>query len=124
MSAGFNRLLDAVVRIDVRDVTFEPGARRFVAGVGSGVILSNDGLVLTNAHVASPMPWRFSITLPSLESVGASSSGGIIGLTWRSFRLDSKRCGGGGWSLRPAAFGDSSALYPGEVVYAVGTPYG
>ena len=36
MSSGFNRLLEAVVRIDVREVTFEAGARRFVAGVGSG----------------------------------------------------------------------------------------
>ena len=33
MSGGFNRLLEAVVRIDVREVTFEQGARRFVAGV-------------------------------------------------------------------------------------------
>ena len=71
MSGSFNRLLEAVVRIDVREVTFEAGARRFVAGVGSGVILSKDGLVLTNAHVASPNAVEISITLPSLERVGA-----------------------------------------------------
>ena len=75
MSGSFNRLLEAVVRIDVREVTFEPGARRLVAGVGSGVILSKDGLVLTNAHVASPDAVEISITLPSLERVGAKLVG-------------------------------------------------
>jgi serine protease Do len=39
MSRGFNQLLEAVVRIDVREVVFESGARRYSAGIGSGVIL-------------------------------------------------------------------------------------
>ena len=124
MSAGFNRLLDAVVRIDVRDVTFEPGARRFVAGVGSGVILSNDGLVLTNAHVASPYAVEISITLPSLESVGAKLVGWDHWTDLALIRLDLEEVRRRGLVFKPAAFGDSSALYPGEVVYAVGTPYG
>lgn len=40
MSGGFDRLLDSVVRIDVRELNFEDGARRIDAGIGSGVILS------------------------------------------------------------------------------------
>ena len=124
MSAGFNRLLDAVVRIDVRDVTFEPGARRFVAGVGSGVILSNDGLVLTNAHVASPYAVEISITLPSLESVGAKLVGWDHWTDLALIRLDLDEVRRRGLVFQPATFGDSSALYPGETVYAVGTPYG
>ena len=54
MSGGFDRLLDSVVRIDVRELNFEEGARRIDASIGSGVILSQDGLILTNAHVAGP----------------------------------------------------------------------
>jgi serine protease Do len=34
MSRGFNRLLDAVVRIDVREVAFESGARRYASSIG------------------------------------------------------------------------------------------
>ena len=54
MSRGFNRLLEAVVRIDVSEIEFEAGSKRFTGGIGSGVIISADGLILTNAHVASP----------------------------------------------------------------------
>ena len=36
MSSGFDRLLDSVVRIDVRELNFEDGARRIDAGIGSG----------------------------------------------------------------------------------------
>ncbi len=124
MSSGFNRLLEAVVRIDVREVTFEAGARRFVAGVGSGVILSRDGLVLTNAHVASPHAVEISITLPSLERVGAKLVGWDHWTDLALIRLDLDEMKRRGLSFQPATFGDSDALYVGETVYAVGTPYG
>ncbi len=124
MTAGFNRLLDAVVRIDVREVTLEPGARRFVAGVGSGVILSDDGLVLTNAHVATPYAVEISITLPSLESVGAKLVGWDHWTDLALIRLDLDEVRRRNLTFQPAAFGDSAALFPGETVYAVGTPYG
>ncbi|MEQ1843795.1 MAG: hypothetical protein ABL994_25610, partial [Verrucomicrobiales bacterium] len=44
VSRGFNLLLESVVRIDVREVAFEAGVRRYSAGIGSGVILSSDGV--------------------------------------------------------------------------------
>lgn len=124
MSGGFNRLLEAVVRIDVREVTFEQGARRFVAGVGSGVILSKDGLVLTNAHVASPDAVEISITLPSLERVGARLVGWDHWTDLALIRLDLDEVKRRGLAIQPAAFGDSDALYVGETVFAVGTPFG
>ena len=124
MSSGFNRLLEAVVRIDVREVTFEAGARRFVAGVGSGVVLSRDGLVLTNAHVASPHAVEISITLPSLERVDARLVGWDHWTDLALIRLNLDEVRRRGLSFQPATFGDSDALYAGETVYAVGTPYG
>jgi serine protease Do len=75
MSRGFNQLLDAVVRIDVREIAFEAGTRRYTASIGSGVIVSADGLVLTNAHVVSPRAIEVNITLANLERVGAKLVG-------------------------------------------------
>jgi S1-C subfamily serine protease len=69
-SRGFNQLLDAVVRIDVREVAFEDGSRRFTGGVGSGVILDAEGLILTNAHVASPRAVEISVTLANRRDAG------------------------------------------------------
>ena len=124
MSGGFNRLLEAVVRIDVREVSFEQGARRFVAGVGSGVILSKDGLVLTNAHVASPYAVEISITLPSLERVSAQLVGWDHWTDLALIRLDVDEVKRRGLTFQHADFGNSDKLYVGETVYAVGTPYG
>lgn len=124
VSRGFVRLLDAVVRIDVREESFEAGSRRFIAGVGSGVILSDDGLILTNAHVASPRAVELSVTLASLERVNASLVGWDHWTDLALLRLDMDEVKRRGLTFTHAKFGDSEALYPGQTVYAVGTPHG
>jgi len=124
MSRGFNRLLDAVVRIDVREETFEAGARRFTGSIGSGVILSDDGLVLTNAHVASPRAVELSVTLASLERVNATLVGWDHWTDLALLRLDLAEVKRRGLKFTHAEFADSDKLYPGQTAYAVGTPYG
>jgi serine protease Do len=124
MSRGFNRLLDAVVRIDVREITFEDGAQRFTGGIGSGVIISADGLILTNAHVASPRAVEISVTLASLERVSAKLVGWDHWTDLAVIRLDLAEVRRRKLNFTSADFGDSSQLYSGETVYAVGTPYG
>jgi len=124
MNRSFNRLLDAVVRIDVREITFEDGAQRFTGGIGSGVIISRDGLILTNAHVASPRAVEISVTLASLERVGAKLVGWDHWTDLAVIRLDLDEARRRKLSFAAADFGDSSALYPGQTVFAVGTPYG
>ncbi|MDR3699052.1 MAG: trypsin-like peptidase domain-containing protein [Candidatus Sulfopaludibacter sp.] len=92
---------------------FSKGAR----GGGSGVIWKNDGLILTNAHVA--------------RHTGAQVQ------LWDGRRLDARvtsvdsrrdlaalRIHGDGLDLAAATPGDSSALRPGELVIAVGSPLG
>ncbi|MDD3180647.1 MAG: trypsin-like peptidase domain-containing protein [Opitutaceae bacterium] len=123
MSRGFNRLLEAVVRIDVREVAFADGAKRFSAGVGSGVILSKDGIVLTNAHVVSPRAVEISITLANLERVSARLVGWDHWTDLAVLRLDLDEIRKRGLSFSPAEFADEPA-FPGQTVYAVGTPYG
>src|SRR5882724_112532 len=124
MSRGFNQLLDAVVRIDVREVTFEGGAKRFSASIGSGVILSSDGLILTNAHVASPHSVEINITLSSLERVGATLVGWDHWTDLALLRLDLAEVRRRRLKFTHADFGDSDRLFPGQTVYAAGTPHG
>jgi serine protease Do len=124
VSRGFDRLLNAVVRIDVRKLTFEAGAKRYSSGIGSGVILSDDGLVLTNAHVASPRAVEVNITLASLERVSAKLVGWDHWTDLALLRIDLAEVKKRSLKFAHADFGDSEKLFPGETVYAVGTPYG
>ena len=88
------------------------------------MILSADGLVLTNAHVASPRAVEIGITLASLERVGATLVGWDHWTDLALLRIDMAAARRRGLSFAHASFGDSDRLYPGETVYAVGTPYG
>ena len=124
MKRGFNHLLKSVVRIDVREVAFEGGAKRYSGGIGSGVILSADGLVLTNAHVASPRAVEISITLASLERVGAKLVGWDHWTDLALLRIDLGEIKRRGLKFSHATLGDSAKLYPGQEVFAVGTPHG
>ncbi len=124
MSRGFNQLLDAVVRIDVRELAFEAGSRRYSASLGSGVIISDDGLVVTNAHVASPRAVDLSVTLASLERVSAKLVGWDHWTDLAVLRIDMAEVKRRNLKFAHASFGDSGDLRPGDVVYAVGTPHG
>jgi len=124
VSRGFNHLLDAVVRIDVREESFDTGARRFTGGIGSGVIVSADGLILTNAHVASPRSVELSVTLASLERVNATLVGWDHWTDLALLRIDLADVKRRGLKFTYAQFADSDDLFPGETVYAVGTPHG
>jgi serine protease Do len=124
MGRGFNQLLDAVVRIDVRELTFDAGARRFASSIGSGVILSTDGLILTNAHVVSPRAVEVLVTLANLERVNATLVGWDHWTDLAVLRLDLAEIKRRKLTFRSASFGDSRKLEVGETVFAVGTPFG
>ncbi len=123
-SAGFRRLLDAVVRIDVREFAYEAGGKRFTSGVGSGVIVSEDGLILTNAHVVGPRAVEINVTLANLERVGAELVGWDHWTDLALLRLETAELEKKGFTFAVAEFGNSESLYPGQTVFAVGTPHG
>jgi serine protease Do len=124
MSRGFNQLLDAVVRIDVREVAFEDGTRRYNSSIGSGVILSADGIILTNAHVASARAVELNITLANLERVSAKLVGWDHWTDLAVIQLDLADVKRRGLKFAHAELGDSDKLSVGDTVYAVGTPFG
>jgi serine protease Do len=122
--AGFKRLLEAVVRIDVREVTYRGGSKQNVSGVGSGVIISEEGHILTNAHVVSTFAEEIRITLSNLERVSAKLVGWDHWTDLALLKLDLYELEGRGLSFTIAEFGDSDEVYPGLTVFAVGTPNG
>jgi serine protease Do len=123
-SRGFKKLLDAVVRIDVREFAYEAGSKRFQSGVGSGVIVSDDGLILTNAHVVGLRAVDINVTLANLERASAELVGWDHWTDLALLRLDQAELAEKGHDFAVARFGDSDDLAPGETVYAVGTPHG
>jgi serine protease Do len=88
-----------------------------VTSLGSGVIVSPDGYVLTNAHVVERGA-RFRVGLLDgreliAKVVGTDSSSDLAVL-----KLESKE------RLPFATFGRSEGLLPGETVIAIGNPFG
>lgn len=121
---NFDELLNSVVRLDVWETTFEGGAKRTARGVGSGVIMNGNGVILTNAHVVNPYAERISVTLNNLERVPAKLIDWDHWTDLAVVQLDQDEIAQRGLKFSHAEFGDSSQLRPGETVYAVGTPNG
>lgn len=123
-TAGFRTLLDSVVRLDVREASFTDGTRKIVRGVGSGVIIDETGYILTNAHVAGSAVEEILVTLPNLERVEAKLVGWDHWTDLALVRMDVESLRERGIGFSHGRFGDSSELYPGQPVFAVGTPNG
>ena len=86
--------------------------------LGSGVIVSTDGKILTNAHVVRNAD-EIKVTLHDGSEVDAK----LVGIDPRS-DLAVLKLEGALPALRPLRFADSSKLRLGEVVLAVGNPFG
>jgi S1-C subfamily serine protease len=99
----------AVVRVDTR------GEQR--GGVGSGVVISPDGLVLTNAHVVGAAR---HVTLTDTEA--RTTDARLLGIDPDTdlalLRADAAR------SLPFASLGDSKLLRRGHLAIAIGNPLG
>jgi len=85
-------------------------------GVGSGVILSPDGYIVTNNHVVAGAT-KIRVTLSDRRTF----SGKVVGVDKMTdlavIKIDAK-------DLRPIAWGDSTKLEPGQTVLAFGSPFG
>jgi len=84
-------------------------------GAGSGVIWNREGVVVTNAHVVRRSGAR--ITLSDGRRLDAT-------LAARDPQLDLALLNTGARDLPAATIGNSDSLRVGEIVLAVGSPYG
>ncbi|MCE5313800.1 MAG: trypsin-like peptidase domain-containing protein [Armatimonadota bacterium] len=85
-------------------------------GLGSGVIISKEGEILTNNHVISGAA-KLSVTLADGKEVQATSLGGDPGLDLAIIKIPLN-------NLPVAPLGDSDNLQVGQVAIAIGNPYG
>ena len=112
VSAVVDKVGPAVVRVDMR-ARGGPGR----GGVGSGVVISPDGLVLTNAHVVNGAR---EIRLSDIE--GRTTESRLLGIDPDTdlalLRADAPR------SLAFALLGNSKQLRRGHLAIAIGNPLG
>src|SRR5205823_13920626 len=90
---------------------------RFVDGGGSGFVITPDGFMLTSAHVADGARRTIHASFvdgreESAEVVGADPLSDLALLRAQADDLD------------PAALGDAERLRVGQLVVAIGNPYG
>jgi S1-C subfamily serine protease len=114
-SRAVTNVVDRVGPSVVRVESIARGARKL--GVGSGVIIASDGLVLTNSHVVNGVK-RMCLTFAD----GAEAEALVLGddpdtdLALVRTELPS--------GTRAAKLGDSKLLRRGQVVIAIGNPLG
>jgi S1-C subfamily serine protease len=107
----------AVVSIDVR----KRGAGRArrppaQAGSGSGFLFASDGLILTNSHVVDDAS-EIDVTFPDGRDRRADLIGQDPDTDVAVLRISAPE-------LAALTFGDSQMLRPGQLVIAIGNPYG
>jgi S1-C subfamily serine protease len=103
----------AVVRVDTQT---DP-VRRTPGGMGSGVIISPDGLVLTNSHVVQGER-SLRLALPDARTVEARIVGDEQDTDLALLRIVDNV------TLPMARLGNSKALKRGQLVIAIGNPLG
>lgn len=85
-------------------------------GHGSGVVISNDGLVVTNSHVVGKAK-TVTVSLPDGHRLGARVLGVDPDTDLAILKAD-------GSALQVAELGDSAALRRGQIAIAIGNPLG
>ena len=96
--------------------TRRPGATGGVVGAGSGVIFTPDGYVLTNRHVVNEAT-DLAVTLTDGSTLGATLVGNDAATDLAVIRAE-------GSGLPIAQFGESASLRAGQLVVAIGNPFG
>jgi S1-C subfamily serine protease len=112
--AAVARVAPAVVHLKVEHRRRERSPLR--EGSGSGFVITPDGYLLTNSHVAGGAA-AVEVTLPDGRSVGADLVGDDPDSDLAVLKV-------GGRDLAWCRLGDSSVVRVGQIAIAIGSPYG
>ena len=86
-------------------------------GLGTGVVVTDNGYILTNAHVSGE---KYSTCYVTLES-GETFTGNVV---WSDVNIDLSILKLSCKNMKYAVLGDSDNIRVGEKVYAIGNPIG
>lgn len=115
---AFNKVSDSVVGIV--GYTGEITSVEKSATQGSGIIITSDGYVVTNAHVIGNSKTKYLLQI--VTSDGKTYNAGVVGYDSRTdiavLKMDDAK------NLKAATFGDSERIELGEDIIAVGNPGG
>src|SRR5882762_5514021 len=117
VEAGIQRVRPALVRIRVVFTEFREGRELKLQAVGSGAIISKDGYLITNHHVAGHAA-RLVCTLWNREEIEAELVGTdpLTDISVLKLKPEKPR------DFTAAEFGDSSKLLVGDSILAMGSP--
>lgn len=121
VDAAIQKVYPALVRIHVVTVYYMDGREFKTEGFGSGAIISQDGFVITNHHVAAK-PKRIVVTLSDKEELDATLVGSDPLADIAVLKLNLEGRDPGRPPLPVAKFGNSDGLRVGDRVLAMGCP--
>ena len=118
-----NSVYQAIVRIEVVSERGSNGRMQKSGSTGSGVIIDQSGLVVTNHHVAGKAT-RLTCRFYDGEEIGADLLGADALTDLAVLRLRLQDRPANSKPIRTAVFGDSDAVKVGDPCFAMGSPAG
>jgi len=120
VTAAAERVSPSVVNVEIRQRPDNrqpsPSRPMELRGSGSGFVFTPDGFILTNSHVVHRAS-RLGVTLPDGRSFEAHLIGEDPDTDLAVIRVNAD-------GLVPTVLGDSKSIRVGQLVVAIGNPYG
>ena len=118
---AFRKVKQAVVIVRTQQKELAPFPQPGMVslnGLGSGVLISNDGRVLTAAHLVQAAD-KTEVEFADGELIPARVIGSVISADVALLQLDRAPM-----SITPAPLGDSDKVEVGDQIFVIGAPYG